>query len=107
MNARAKRAKLMFFVVKYANLWRSRCRRRRRGYLLPDHNDDDGDNNNDVDDHHNDNDDGRTEHKLDLWDNLWTRCLCWWRWRQYDDKDDDNAKSQRKPIVAKVIPVLT
>ena len=28
-NARAKRAKLLFFIVKYANLWRSRCRRRR------------------------------------------------------------------------------
>ena len=30
-NARAKRAKLLFFVVKYANLWRSRYRRRRPG----------------------------------------------------------------------------
>ena len=28
-NARAKRAKLLFFFVKYANLWRSCCRRRR------------------------------------------------------------------------------
>ena len=28
-NARAKRAKLLFFVVKYANLWSSRYRRRR------------------------------------------------------------------------------
>ena len=28
-NARAKRAKLLFFIVKYANLWRSCCRRRR------------------------------------------------------------------------------
>ena len=28
-NARAKRAKILFFIVKYANLWRSRCRRRR------------------------------------------------------------------------------
>ena len=29
-NARAKRAKILFFIVKYANLW-SFCRRRRRG----------------------------------------------------------------------------
>ena len=29
-NARAKRAKLLFFIVKYANLWASCCRRRRR-----------------------------------------------------------------------------
>ena len=28
-NARAKRAKLLFCIVKYANLWRSCCRRRR------------------------------------------------------------------------------
>ena len=28
-NARAKRAKLLFFIVKYANLWGSCCRRRR------------------------------------------------------------------------------
>ena len=28
-NARAKRAKLLFFIVKYANLWRSCCWRRR------------------------------------------------------------------------------
>ena len=33
-NARAKRAKLLFFIVKYANLWRSCCRRR-RGCLRP------------------------------------------------------------------------
>ena len=31
-NARAKRAKILFFIVKYANLWGS-CRRRRRGCL--------------------------------------------------------------------------
>ena len=31
-NARAKRAKLLFFIFKYANLWRSWCRCR-RGYL--------------------------------------------------------------------------
>ena len=31
-NARAKRAKIMFFIVKYANLW-GFCRRRRRGCL--------------------------------------------------------------------------
>ena len=31
-NARAKRAKILFFVVKYANLWVF-CRRRRRGCL--------------------------------------------------------------------------
>ena len=31
-NARAKRAKMMFFIVKYANLW-GFCCRRRRGYL--------------------------------------------------------------------------
>ena len=28
-NARAKRAKVLFFIVKYAKLWRSCCRRRR------------------------------------------------------------------------------
>ena len=28
-NVRAKRAKLLFYIVKYANLWRSCCRRRR------------------------------------------------------------------------------
>ena len=28
-NARAKRAKLLFFIVNYANLWGFRCRRRR------------------------------------------------------------------------------
>ena len=28
-NARAKRAKILFFIVKYANLWGSCCRRRR------------------------------------------------------------------------------
>ena len=28
-SARAKRAKLLFFIVKYTNLWRSRRRRRR------------------------------------------------------------------------------
>ena len=28
-NARAKRAKIMFFIVKYANLWVFSCRRRR------------------------------------------------------------------------------
>ena len=28
-NARAKRAKILFFIVKYANLWVFRCRRRR------------------------------------------------------------------------------
>ena len=28
-NARAKRAKILFFIVKYANLWGFRCRRRR------------------------------------------------------------------------------
>ena len=28
-NARAKRAKLLFFIVKYANLWGFGCRRRR------------------------------------------------------------------------------
>ena len=28
-NARAKRAKVLFFNVKYANLWRFRCCRRR------------------------------------------------------------------------------
>ena len=32
-NARAKRAKILFFTVKYANLWGFRCRRRRRGCL--------------------------------------------------------------------------
>ena len=31
-NARAKRAKMLFFIVKYANLW-GFCCRRRRGYL--------------------------------------------------------------------------
>ena len=31
--ARAKRAKLLLFIVTYANLWRSRCRRR-RGCLI-------------------------------------------------------------------------
>ena len=31
-NARAKRAKILFFIVKYANLW-GFCRRRRRGCL--------------------------------------------------------------------------
>ena len=29
-NARAERAKLLFFPTQYANLWRSRCRRRCR-----------------------------------------------------------------------------
>ena len=33
-SARAKRAKLLFFIVKHANLWRSCCRRR-RSYLSP------------------------------------------------------------------------
>ena len=28
-NARAKRAKILFFIVKYANLWGFYCRRRR------------------------------------------------------------------------------
>ena len=28
-NARARRAKMLFFIVKYANLWRFFCRRRR------------------------------------------------------------------------------
>ena len=28
-NARAKRAKILFFIVKYANLWGFSCRRRR------------------------------------------------------------------------------
>ena len=28
-NARAKRAKVLFFIVKYANLWGFCCRRRR------------------------------------------------------------------------------
>ena len=28
-NARAKRAKILFFIVKYANLWGFCCRRRR------------------------------------------------------------------------------
>ena len=28
-NAHAKRAKILFFIVKYANLWGSCCRRRR------------------------------------------------------------------------------
>ena len=28
-NERAKRAKILFFTVKYANLWGSCCRRRR------------------------------------------------------------------------------
>ena len=32
-NARAKRAKILLFIVKYANLWGFRCRRRRRGCL--------------------------------------------------------------------------
>ena len=31
-NARAKRAKILFFIVKYANLW-DFCCRRRRGFL--------------------------------------------------------------------------
>ena len=31
-NARAKRAKILFFIVKYANLW-GFCCRRRRGFL--------------------------------------------------------------------------
>ena len=31
-NARAKRAKMLFFIVKYANLW-GFCRRRRHGCL--------------------------------------------------------------------------
>ena len=31
-NARAKRAKLLFFIAKYGNLWRF-CRRRRRACL--------------------------------------------------------------------------
>ena len=31
-NARARRAKILFFIVKYANLW-CFCRRRRRGCL--------------------------------------------------------------------------
>ena len=30
-NARAKRAKVLFFIVKYANLWGFCCRRRRGG----------------------------------------------------------------------------
>ena len=36
-NARAKRAKLLFFIVKYANLWGFCCRRRRGclGSLMP------------------------------------------------------------------------
>ena len=33
-NARAKRAKILFFIVKYANLW-GLCCPRRRGCLLP------------------------------------------------------------------------
>ena len=32
-NARANRAKILFFVAKYANLWGFCCRRRRRGCL--------------------------------------------------------------------------
>ena len=32
-NARAKRAKILFFIVKYANLW-AFCCRRRRGCLI-------------------------------------------------------------------------
>ena len=32
-TARAKRAKLLFFIVNYANLWGFCCRRRRRGCL--------------------------------------------------------------------------
>ena len=32
-NARAKRAKMLFFIVKYANLWGFCCWRRRRGCL--------------------------------------------------------------------------
>ena len=34
-NARAKRAELLFFIVKYANLWRSCCRPRRSCFKLP------------------------------------------------------------------------
>ena len=34
-NARAKRAKILFFIVKYANLWGFCCRRRRRCLKLP------------------------------------------------------------------------
>jgi len=33
-NARAKRAKILFLIVKYANLW-GFCCRRRRGCLTP------------------------------------------------------------------------
>ena len=32
-NARAKRAKILFFIFKYANLWGFCCRRRRHGLL--------------------------------------------------------------------------
>ena len=32
-NARAKRAEILFSIVKYANLWGFSCRRRRRGCL--------------------------------------------------------------------------
>ena len=32
-NARATRAKILFFIVKYANLWGGVCCRRRRGCL--------------------------------------------------------------------------
>ena len=34
-NARAKRAKILFFAVKYANLWGFCCRRRRGCFKLP------------------------------------------------------------------------
>ena len=34
-TARAKRAKLLFFIVKYANLWRSCCQCRRGLLELP------------------------------------------------------------------------
>ena len=36
-NARAKRAKILFFIVKYANLWGFCCSRRRGcfNYLFP------------------------------------------------------------------------
>ena len=34
-KARAKRAKILFFIVKYANLWGFCCRRRRGCLKLP------------------------------------------------------------------------
>ena len=40
-NARAKRAKIMFFIVKHANLW-GFCSRRRRGCLSSQIKEDDG-----------------------------------------------------------------